>query len=163
MFDIGGGELLVIGVVALLVVKPKDLPGMFRTVGNAMGKVRRMASEFRWQFDEAMREAELDQAKKAFTDINDAAQSVKPSFNPLDTIRSEIQSVKDEIRAGKPTSTADAPVPADILPDPMPLTPPEPPPVAATPEPTTAVAGATPEPKPKRNRARKSTEADGAA
>jgi sec-independent protein translocase protein TatB len=159
MFDIGGGELLVIGVVALLVVKPKDLPGMFRTVGNAMGKVRRMASEFRWQFDEAMREAEIDQAKKAFTDINDVAQSVKPGFNPLDTIRSEIQSVKEEIRAGKPAAAAATP--ADVLPDPMPLTPPAPPPAA--PEPPPAVAEAASEPRPKRSRAKKTTEANGEA
>ncbi|MGL5113732.1 MAG: Sec-independent protein translocase protein TatB [Beijerinckiaceae bacterium] len=160
MFDIGGGELLVIGVVALLVVKPKDLPGMFRTVGNAMGKVRRMAGEFRWQFDEAMREAEIDQAKKAFTDVNDLAQSAKPSFNPLDTIRSEIQSVKDEIRAGKPTAAPDVPIPADVLPDPMPLTPPAP--IASTVA-EIPVAESAPEPKPKRVRAKKTTEAGGEA
>jgi sec-independent protein translocase protein TatB len=106
MFDIGGGELLVIGIVALVVIGPKELPGLIRTAGNAMSKVRRMAAEFRGQFDEAMREAELDQAKKAFADAADLAQSVKPAFNPLDTIRNEIQSVKDEIQAAKTTTVA---------------------------------------------------------
>jgi sec-independent protein translocase protein TatB len=107
MFDIGGGELLVIGIVALVVIGPKELPGLLRTAGNAMGKVRRMAAEFRGQFDEAMREAELDQAKKAFTDINDTAKSATTSFNPLDTIRNEIKAVKDEIK-GTPADTAAA-------------------------------------------------------
>jgi sec-independent protein translocase protein TatB len=109
MFDVGGSELLVIGIIALVVIGPKELPGLLRTVGNAMGKVRRMASEFRGQFDEAMREAELDQAKKAFTDMNDVAQSARPTFNPLDTIRNEIQSVKDEMKGVKDTATAPAP------------------------------------------------------
>jgi sec-independent protein translocase protein TatB len=120
MFDIGGGELLVIGIVALVVIGPKELPGLLRTAGNAMNKVRRMAAEFRGQFDEAMREAELDQAKKAFTDVNDMAQSVKPSFNPLDTIRNEIQSVKDDMKGGKEASAASLPEPRIDLPPPAP-------------------------------------------
>jgi sec-independent protein translocase protein TatB len=144
MFDVGGGELLVIGIVALVVIGPKELPGLLRTVGNAMGKVRRMAAEFRGQFDEAMREAELDQAKKAFTDMNDAAQSVKPTFNPLDTIRNEIKSVKDDMK-GK----------SEPVPDPWIDPPPQAPPVditseiAKTAQPEPAAAA---EPKPKRSR-----------
>jgi len=59
MFDIGWGELLLIGVVALIVIGPKELPGALRTLGQWMGKLRRMASEFQGQFQEAMREAEL--------------------------------------------------------------------------------------------------------
>ncbi len=102
MFDVGGGEIIVIGIVALLVVGPKELPGLLRAGGAAMNKVRRMAGEFRAQFDEAMREAEVDQAKKAFTDMNDQVQSnigqpAKPAFNPMDTIRNEIKSAKDEL------------------------------------------------------------------
>ncbi len=125
MFDIGGGELLVIGIIALVVIGPKELPGLLRTVGNAMGKVRRMAGEFRMQFDEAMREAELDQAKKAFNDMNDVAQSAKPAFNPLDTIRNEIQSVKDEIQSAKNTAanagaTVPPPAPAAASSAPLP-------------------------------------------
>ena len=121
MFDVGAGELLVIGIVALVVIGPKELPGLLRTAGNAMGKVRRMASEFRGQFDDAMREAEIDQAKKAFTDMNDAAQSTRTNFNPLDTIRNEIKSVKDDMKGSiQPTAP---------LPDPQVDLPPLPPPV----------------------------------
>ncbi len=143
MFDIGGGELLVIGIVALVVIGPKELPGLLRTAGNAMGKVRRMAAEFRGQFDDAMREAELDQAKKAFTDVNDVARSATTSFNPLDTIRNEIKAVKDEMK-GTTTETA--------IPLPEPKFDPPPP---APPLNLTAEAPAAPAPEAKLKRVRK--------
>jgi sec-independent protein translocase protein TatB len=162
MLDIGGGELLVIGIVALVVIGPKELPGLLRTVGNAMGKVRRMAGEFRGQFDEAMREAELDQAKKAFTDATDLAQSVKPVFNPLDTIRNEIQSVKDEIKGVKDAAsapTAVGPAPAVKLDEvKLDMPPPPPPPpvdIKAPAAPVVAAASETPKPKRTRKKAEK--------
>jgi sec-independent protein translocase protein TatB len=147
MFDIGGGELLVIGIVALIVIGPKELPGLLRTVGNAAGKVRRMAAEFRSQFDDAMREAEIDQAKKAFTDITETAQSATSaaSFNPIETIRNEIKSVKDEVKAASTT-------PAAPLPEPKIDPPPPAPPVDIKPPP------ADPEPPPKPKRTRKKSE-----
>ena len=55
---------MVIGAVALIVIGPKDLPKALRTVGNMTAKVRRMASEFQNQFQDAMREAELDEIRK---------------------------------------------------------------------------------------------------
>ncbi len=155
MFDVGGGELLVIGIIALVVIGPKELPGLLRTVGNAMGKVRRMAAEFRGQFDEAMREAELDQAKKAFTDMNDVAQSVKPTFNPLDTIRNEIQSVKEELKGAKDAAAA-----PPSLPEPKFDPPPPAPPVDLSPSAPPVAAAEEPAPKPKRARKKAS---DGAA
>jgi sec-independent protein translocase protein TatB len=108
MFDVGASELLVIGAVALLVIGPKELPGLIRTMGEMTSKVRRMAAEFRGQFDDAMREAELDQAKKAFTDAADTANSVRSSFNPLDTIRNELASAKDTITRGTAVATGAA-------------------------------------------------------
>jgi sec-independent protein translocase protein TatB len=159
MFDIGGGELLVIGIVALVVIGPKELPGLLRTAGNAMGKVRRMAAEFRGQFDEAMREAELDQAKKAFTDVNDAARSATAPFNPLETIRNEIKAVKDEIK-GAPVSEAPPPAP---LAEPKIEPPPPPPPVNITAELPPAAASDEPAQKPKRSRKKASDETPGNA
>jgi len=61
---IGGLEILVIGLVALLVVGPKDLPVLLRKVGKAMAKARAMASEFRSSFDEMARQSELDELRK---------------------------------------------------------------------------------------------------
>ena len=66
MFDITSSKLLILAIVALIVVGPKDLPILLRTVGKYLGVIRRQAAEFRHQFDDAMREAELDQLKKEF-------------------------------------------------------------------------------------------------
>ncbi len=73
MFDIGGGELIVIAVVALIAIGPKELPGVLRMVGQWMGKARKMASEFQGQFQEAMREAEMADLKKSFDEVKEAA------------------------------------------------------------------------------------------
>ena len=73
MFDIGWSELVVIAVVALIAIGPKELPGVLRMVGQWMGKARKMAAEFQGQFQEAMREAEMADVKKAFDDVKDAA------------------------------------------------------------------------------------------
>lgn len=75
MFDIGWSELIVIAVVALVAIGPKELPGVLRMVGQWMGKVRRMAAEFQGQFNEAMREAEMTDIKKQFDEIKDTAKS----------------------------------------------------------------------------------------
>jgi sec-independent protein translocase protein TatB len=64
MFDFSWGEILLIGVVALVAIGPKELPGVLRTLGQWAGKVRRMAAEFQGQFQEAMREAEFADIKK---------------------------------------------------------------------------------------------------
>src|ERR1700682_3998801 len=64
MFDITSSKLLILGVVALLVIGPKDLPALLRTLGKYMGIIKRHANDFRAQFDEAMRESELAEIKK---------------------------------------------------------------------------------------------------
>jgi sec-independent protein translocase protein TatB len=76
MFDIGWSELVVIAVVALIAIGPKELPGVLRTVGQWMGKARRMAAEFQGQFNEAMREAEMADLKKSFDEVRDAASGL---------------------------------------------------------------------------------------
>ena len=73
MFDIGWSEILVIAVVALVVIGPKELPGVLRMVGQWMGKARKMAAEFQGQFREAMREAEMADLKKSFDEVREAA------------------------------------------------------------------------------------------
>ena len=82
MFDIGWSELLLIGIVALIAIGPKELPGALRTLGQWMAKIRRMAAEFQGQFQEAMREAEIDELKK---DMDDMAAKAKDytQFDPM--------------------------------------------------------------------------------
>jgi sec-independent protein translocase protein TatB len=90
MFDIGWSELLLIGIVALIAIGPKELPGALRTLGLWMGKIRRMAAEFQGQFQEAMREAEIDQLKK---DMDDMAAKAKDytQFDPVEDVRRDIE------------------------------------------------------------------------
>src|SRR3954469_21731952 len=76
MFDIGWSELVVIAVVALIAIGPKELPGVLRMVGQWMGKARKMAAEFQGQFQEAMREAEMADLKKTFDEVKEAASGI---------------------------------------------------------------------------------------
>jgi sec-independent protein translocase protein TatB len=111
MFDIGWSEFVVIAVVALIAIGPKELPGVLRSVGYWMGKVRRMAAEFQGQFQEAMREAEMADLKKHADDLNNMAKGVSSGltshFDPFDTA-SESQTVKSPApltaAAGEPTA-----------------------------------------------------------
>jgi sec-independent protein translocase protein TatB len=114
MFDLSWGEVLIVGAVALIVIGPKELPKALRTVGQMAGKLRRMASDFQGQFNDAMREAELDEIRKQVASVNDAA-----NFNPIQTVRDELKSAiesKPAAAGGEDTvSTASATVPADPL------------------------------------------------
>ncbi len=102
MFDIGWSELVVIGVVALIAIGPKELPGVLRMVGQWMGKVRRMAAEFQGQFQEALREAELADVKKQFDDIKETAGNIT-SGNVFEAAK---QDVEDALKAGDPSTPA---------------------------------------------------------
>ncbi len=98
MFDIGWSEFMLIGIVALIVIGPKELPSVLRTVGRTVTKLRRMAGEFQGQFNEALREAELSEIR---TDIGNIVGGVKDSvtksfpgteaFDPLRSIREDIR------------------------------------------------------------------------
>ena len=70
IFDIGWSELVVIGVVALIAIGPKELPTVLRTLGQYMGKIKRMSAEFQSQFQEALREAEVADLKQHAQDIH---------------------------------------------------------------------------------------------
>lgn len=78
MLDIGWAELLVVGVVALLVVGPKELPGLLRTIGKYLGMARRQANEFKQQFNEAIKDTELDDIRKEVDAIRtDTASTIR--------------------------------------------------------------------------------------
>ncbi|MEM8812216.1 MAG: Sec-independent protein translocase protein TatB [Pseudomonadota bacterium] len=91
MFDIGWTEMLMVAVVMILVVGPKDLPRMLRTFGKTMGNLRRMASDFQGQFNDALREAEqqagLDETKKSLSGLAD--------INPVKDLKKSMESMAD--------------------------------------------------------------------
>ena len=102
MFDIGWSELVVIAIVALIAIGPKELPGVLRAVGNYMGKIRRMASEFQGQFQEAMREAEVADLKKSVDEMTESATKSFTDFDPIGSVRKEIESFTADPLADKP-------------------------------------------------------------
>jgi sec-independent protein translocase protein TatB len=92
MLDMSWGEIMVIGGVALIVIGPKDLPKALRTLGQMTTKMRRLAGEFQSQFNDAMREAELDDVRKEVEALNrQVASSTSTAFNPIQTIRDELK------------------------------------------------------------------------
>lgn len=91
MLDIGWTELLLIAVVAIVVIGPKDLPDALRSLGRMMTKVRKMAGEFQGQFNAALREANLEEVKKDFDSIRQSTSVLKGGFNPMEIARNEIK------------------------------------------------------------------------
>lgn len=128
MFDLGWGKIIIIAVIALVVIGPKELPAVLRTVGQWMGKIRRMAAEFQGQFQEAMREAEMADLKKSIDSITEATRGIG---NPLGTVTRNIESAFEEKSATPPAApAAGEPAPATAAETPAPVTEPS---VAAEP------------------------------
>ena len=118
MLDMSWGEVMLIGGVALIVIGPKDLPKALRTLGQITTKVRRMAGEFQSQFNEAIREAELEEVRRDVEGVKRTVDAARPSFNPVDTIRNEIRSAVESRPGGgakesgaKDTGSFDVPRP----------------------------------------------------
>ena len=118
MFGLGWGEVVVIGIVALIAIGPKELPTVLRSLGQWMGKIRRMANEFQGQFQEALREAELTDLKKHAEDItNDIS-----NFNPMADTQKEMEKafeMPDPLKNPDPlalTATSSAPSSAESAP-----------------------------------------------
>lgn len=123
MFDIGWTEILVIAVVAIIVVGPKDLPRMLRSLGRYAGQLKRTAGEFRSQFDEAVRDSELDELRSSLKDatdlnpVNQIKDSVTDSLKPLqDTandikggIEKPVEDEKKEKKKDEPAAKDDKP------------------------------------------------------
>ena len=83
MFDVAPTELLLVVVVALVVIGPKDLPKAMRFVGKWMGKARGMARHFRAGLDTMMREAELEELEKQWREQNDAIMREFPRIDDV--------------------------------------------------------------------------------
>ena len=123
MLDFSWSHILIVLIVALVVVGPKDLPRMMRIVGQWMGKARAMANEFRRSFDEMARQSELDELRKEIENLRaerplatverdlhqaivpDTMKSVTPAADPIEVEHAP------EPREGE-LKIDDAPVPA---------------------------------------------------
>lgn len=105
MFDVGWPELLVIAIVLIVVVGPKDLPRMLRTFGRTTAKMRSMAADFRKQFDEALKEAELEELKGLGDKARslDPRQEVRKHLSPFEKAGQEIRSGLDAAMKPKPS------------------------------------------------------------
>jgi sec-independent protein translocase protein TatB len=148
MPDIGWTELLLIAVVAIVVIGPKDLPRVMRMVGQWTAKMKRMARDFQGQFNEALREAELDSVKR---DIEKVTKDIDKAtkVDPMASVRKEVTKTTDEIRKGldKPATPPEsekkpepaAPPAAEAAPAPA-----EVPPAPAAPTPAAAAGDAKP-------------------
>ena len=159
---IGGSELILIAVVALIVVGPKDLPKLLRQLGRFVAKMRSMADEFRTSFDDMARQSELE-------DLRKEVEALRSTQTPvIDDIREDMRRIEGEINDSIPpkghyySDSTDVPSPDayDHAPDLDPdfgkpsLTDP----VDETPHPAPELA-ATPDKKPRKPRAKKALEA----
>jgi sec-independent protein translocase protein TatB len=97
MFDLSSSKLLILGLVALIVVGPKELPLLLRTIGKYVGMIRRQAAEFRSQFDDAMRESELDTIKK---DVEAMGQDMATTMREAElSVEKEVATANAELEA----------------------------------------------------------------
>ena len=127
MFDIAWSEFLVVAVVALVVVGPRDLPALLRTVGKTIASLKRMAGEFQGQFNEAMREAELDDLKNQVTGLKDSASKMVGA-SPFQIARDEIKNALADKPKKTPSALAGEEPAADFADDtPSAFAPPAPP------------------------------------
>ncbi|HEY8031518.1 MAG TPA: twin-arginine translocase TatA/TatE family subunit [Methylocella sp.] len=113
MFDFDAGKFIIIGVVALIVIGPKELPRVMRQVGQAAAKMRRMAAEFRGQFMDAMREADIEDFKADAVKLAESAK-IAVGVDRLADVKEELTRVLDA--AGKPATPPVADTPAAAAP-----------------------------------------------
>ncbi len=146
----GAFEMVLIGVFALIVVGPKDLPVLMRRVGQALAKMRGLAAEFRASFDEMARQSELDELRKEVEALRSGATPT------LSSIHSDIEGGLDALHhAYNPPPASPAPEPQGFAfpPSPLAYEPPvfDPPTPVEPPEPDVV---AKPDPKPRRKAAK---------
>ncbi|CAN7436848.1 Sec-independent protein translocase protein TatB [Phyllobacterium sp. LjRoot231] len=130
MFEVGWSEILVIVIVMIVVVGPKDLPKMLRAFGKATAKFRATAGEFRKQFDEALKEAELDDVRDIINDAKslDPRSDIRKVFDPVRTIGEEIRSslkdatvtAKDNVAVPDPAAPGATQLQPQVM-EPLPL------------------------------------------
>lgn len=101
MLDIGWSEMAVIAILALIVIGPKDLPRVMRTMGHWVRKARSVSREFQSSVDEMMREAELEDAKKAIQSAKSMSidRALEETIDPTGSVKDEVRAVEAAARA----------------------------------------------------------------
>jgi sec-independent protein translocase protein TatB len=124
MFDFGWSEIVVIGAIALVVIGPKDLPKALRTGGMLMRRARSMAREFQNSVDDMIREAELDDIRKAAESAvhTDLKTTIENHIDPKGEIKSALDPTTTPTAAAAPDPVAP---PEPVVPEPAPTVPPE--------------------------------------
>ena len=112
MFEIGWTEILFVAIIAIFVLRPKDYPDALRAIGNFLTKARQMAGEFQSQFNEAMRDANLDDVRKTIDEIRDLK-----NMGPMQQVREHLTSFADDANQAK-KSIESATTPSAFAPDP---------------------------------------------
>lgn len=133
MFDLGWGELLIVGVVALVVLGPKELPNALRTVSNLTKTARKLAGEFQSGVNEIVREAELEDARKAAQSISkgSVSKAIEKVIDPTGEMKSTVTGIEKEVKSASQISPV-----GPIAPSP-----------SIAPNPTTSPAIAAPAPE----------------
>ncbi len=151
MFEFDASKIIILGIVALIAIPPKDLPGAMRQLGQMIGKIRRMAAEFQGQFSQALREADVESIKQ---DIGKVADSTRLdlSYNPISHAQDELNTAMNTPAQPLP-STPEPQIALPALPDPVDVS-------AKSIMAAMDVPGeeASAEPKPKRSRKKPPTE-----
>lgn len=144
MFDMSWGKLMIIGAIALIVIGPRELPGTLRMLGQMVGKLRRMAEEFRGQFDEAMREAEFADLKRDMEKMGQETRAALAVPDPMAKTETELRAALEA--SPTPTANASTATPAtsggDVVEAPSPVAP-----SPAQPNPPPAIEDAAPPPR----------------
>jgi sec-independent protein translocase protein TatB len=109
MFNFGWGEIVLIGIVALIAIGPKELPTVLRTVGQMMGKVRRMANEFQGQFQEALREADIADLKKHADDLTSSFKDQVTDISSFDPLADTQKELEQSLSLDQPASESASP------------------------------------------------------
>lgn len=108
MFDIGASELLMIVIVAIVVIGPKDMPLAMRTAGRWIGKARRVSSHFRTGIDAMIREAEMEEIEKEWKERNARIMADQPLDHPADHLPSDgVPAASAEARASAASRPAE--------------------------------------------------------
>ena len=104
MFDLGWGELLVVGAVALVVLGPKELPNALRTITNLTKSARRLAGEFQSGINEIVREAELEDARKVAQSMTKGSisQAIEKAVDPTGEMKSSVSSLEKDVKQISP-------------------------------------------------------------